>query len=241
MGEIMNLSRKFWFVGLVLLAIFIQPVFPSQAGTFYDKFDDNFLNPIWEYEIYGPGPTVAEVNNRLEITIPEVIILTTSTDIFLGVWLVPKFFINGDFGMKGDFDEQVDFNLLNWPAGTGLTITLSGSMQFHIGRTWGPWQQEYYVWCLGGAIASVETTGTSGKLRLKRIGNKMEGFYWKNNAWELLGSHTDPSFGGQDEVGIAVGQNGPFSNRGAKIGLNNYQLTNQYICNGLPFLFLLFD
>jgi hypothetical protein len=240
MGGIMNLSRKRWFVGLVLLAIFIQPVSPSQAGTFYDKFTDNFLNPIWDCEIFGQGPMVAEVNNRLEMTIPA----NSSGD--LGVWFVPKFFINGEFGIKGDFDEQVDFNLLNFPAGNGISFTLSGHMQFHIGRTsWqmqpGEWRHVYYVQCLGDTIAYSETTDTSGKLRLKRTGNKMEGFYWKNNAWQLLGTHTDPSFDVQDGVGMALGQNGPFSGQLVKIAFNNYQLTNQYICNTLAPLGLLLD
>ena len=83
----MNLSSKIWFVGVLVLAIFIQPVSPSQAGTFYDKFNDNFLNPIWEYEVFGQGPTVAEVNNRLEMTIPA-----TSIGDYLGVWFCSKIF-----------------------------------------------------------------------------------------------------------------------------------------------------
>lgn len=228
-------------MGVLLLAVFIQTVSPSQAGTFYDKFNDNFLNPIWGYEISGQGPSVAEVNNRLEVTIPA-----TSTGDSLGVWFFPKFIIDDNFGIKGDFDEQVDFNLLNFPAGNGISFTMSGPAQFHIGRTtWetqpGEWRQVYYVNCLGPTIASVETTDTSGKMRLKRTGNKMEGFYWKNNDWQLLGSHTDPQLGGPGGVGMALGKNGLFSGQLVKIAFNNYQLTNQYICNGLPFLGLLLD
>jgi hypothetical protein len=231
----MNLFKKLWFVGLVFLAIFIQPVSPSQAGTFYDKFDDNFLNPsAWDYWTNGEGPTLAEVNNRLEMTIPA-----TSTG-NLGV------FLSANFDIKGDFDEQVDFNLLSFPAGNGISFTMSGPVQFHIGRTsWqmepGVWRHVYYVWCLGTDIGWDETTDTSGKMRLKRTGNKMEGFYWNNNTWKLLGSYTDPQLGGPGGVGFGLGQNGPFSGQLVKIAFNNYQLTNQDICNGLPFLFLLLD
>jgi hypothetical protein len=230
----MRCSSKTWCVGLVLLTIFLPPVSSSEAGTFYDKFDDNFLNPIWGYEIWGQGPTLAEVNHRLEITFPA-----SSTGDFLGFWIVPQFFTAGKFGIKGDFDEQVDFNLLNWPAGNGIAFTMSGPMQFHIGRTsWpdqpGGWREVYYVWCLGSAIAWVETTDTLGKLRLKRTGNTMEGFYWRNNAWQLLGSHTSSLFGEQDGVGFSAGGNGQtFLGQLVKIGCNNYQLTNQYICNAL--------
>ena len=105
----------------------------------------------------------------------------------------------------------------------------------------GEWRHVYYVQCLGDTIAYSETTDTSGKLRLKRTGNKMEGFYWKNNAWQLLGTHTDPSFDVQDGVGMALGKNGPFSGQLVKIAFNNYQLTNQYICNALAPLGLLLD
>lgn len=231
----MNLSSKICCAGLLLLAIFIQPVSPSQAGTFYDKFNDNFLNPsAWDYWTYGEGPTLAEVNNRLEMTIPA----TSTGNLSVYLW--------ANFDIKGDFDEQVDFNLLNFPAGNGMSLTLSGPEQFHIGRTsWqvqpGVWRQVYYVWRLGSTGASVETTDTSGKMRMKRTGNKMEGFYWKNNAWQLLDSYTDPQFGGPGGFGFGLGQNGLFSGQLVKIAFNNYQLTNQYICNGLPFLFLLLD
>lgn len=236
----MNLSKKIWCMGVLLLAIFIQTVSPSQAGTFYDKFNDNFLNPIWEYEIFGQGPSVAEVNNRLEITIPA----TSTGD--LGVFISPKFFINGDFGIKGDFDEQVDFNLLNFPAGNGISFTMSGPVQFHIGRTtWqmqpGVWRHVYYVWYLDYPMAYVETSDTSGKLRLKRTGNKMEGFFWHNDTWQLLDSYTDPQLAGPGGVGFALGHNGPFLGQLVKIGFNNYQLTNQYVCNTLTPLGLLLD
>lgn len=230
----MNLSRKIWWIGLLLLTIFIQTVSPSQAGTFSDKFDDNLLNPfLWYADIRGQG-TVAEVNNRLEITIPA----DSTGD--LGVFYGPEFFIDGDF------DEQVDFNLLNFPAGNGISFTLSGSVQFHIGRTsWqmqpGEWRHVYYVWCLGDTMAYVETTDTSGKLRLKRTGNKMEGFYWKDNTWQLLDSYTDPQLGGPGGVGLALGQNGPFLGQLVRIGLNNYRLTNPYICNSVAPLGLLLE
>jgi hypothetical protein len=233
----MRLSRQSWFCGVLLLAIFLQPISPSQAGIFFDKLDDNSLNlNFWAYTILGQGPTVAEINNRLEIAFPA-----TSTG-NLGAGLYTRFTITGDF------DEQVDFNFLNWPVGGGISLSLSaGPDQFHIARTsWpvqpGQWREVYYIWCLGSIIAMVETADTSGKLRLKRTGTTIEGFFWMNGTWQSLGSRTDSSFGAQGEVGFGAGGNGqPFLGQLVKIGFNNYQLSNRYIPSRSPALYFLLE
>jgi hypothetical protein len=208
----------------------------SYGGTIRDNFDDNYINPgLWTVEVWGNGPTVAETNQRLEITIPA-----DAIDIMVGLYL--KFII------LGDFDEQIDFNLLEWPTGNGMAIGLGTGFLFNIYRkSFGPEEggpkEEYFISCLGGVLNNLATTDTAGKLRLKRTGNKMEGFYWQAGGWQTLGSFAHPVFDTELELSIEA-LSMPFTRATRpiiQIAFNNYQVTNKNIGNCPPFLPLLLD
>lgn len=230
----MSFTGSIRLAGLMLLFTGFLLVSPSRGGTLWDNFNDNFINPsMWAVEIWNPGPTVAEANGRLEITIPA----DTVDDVFAALYL--------KYIMNGDFDQQVDFDLLTWPAGNGVSIGLGSSFLFNVYRKsyspaeGGP-KEEYLISCLGGTLNNIPTTDTSGKLRLTRTGTRMEGFYWQNNDWQLIASFDNPIFEGEMEVEIDASA-AYLTGQTVMVGLDNYQVTNRYIGNCPPYLPLLLD
>jgi hypothetical protein len=226
----------FGLSGALVLGICLLLAAPSQGGTAIENFNDNYLNPeFWEVNISGTGPTVSEINGRLEITFPA-----TSSGAFLmaGVRSVPI--------LVGDFNVQVDFNLLNWPAGNGFNVSLgaSGSFTFMISRySYTFFDHEGYLFNALGTISSVPASGDSGKLRLKRTGNTMEAFYWQDNAWVSMGAHTNDQFAAAIPIFLNADCGTPirFTGQLVKVAFDNVQVTNQYIGTSLTFLPLLLE
>jgi hypothetical protein len=50
--------------------------------------------------------------------------------------------------------------------------------------------KEVYFHIILGHYLEVTLSDTGGKLRMKRTGNKMEGFYWNGAALQSIGSPT---------------------------------------------------
>ena len=67
--------------------------------------------------------------------------------------------------------------------------------------------------------------GTSGKLKMKRTGNTMEGFYWDGAEWQLVGSYTDPSLGWATSVGLSFDRDTPFSGPSVQAAFDKIQVT----------------
>lgn len=233
MVRIAKIFRRFGPSGGLVLAIGLLLASPSQGGTIQDNFNDNFLNPfLWEAEIMGTGPTVRETNGRMEITFPA----DSSGDLLMAG-------VSGFF-LAGDFDAQVDFDLLEWPTANGFNVSISTGVQFSISRfSYNFWEGEGYLVFSRGTLIHESASGASGKLRLKRTGTTMEAFYWQNNAWKSMGTYTADEFAGQTGISLNSDCGNPSRFTGAlvKVGFDNFQVTNQYIGNSLPFMMLLLD
>ena len=61
-----------------------------------------------------------------------------------------------------------------------------------------------------GQETHVPASGSSGKLRMKRTGNKMEGFYWDGANWQLVGFYTFPTLGLATTVNLNLNRDIPF-------------------------------
>ncbi|MBN1881075.1 MAG: hypothetical protein JW885_02790 [Deltaproteobacteria bacterium] len=106
--------------------------------------------------------------------------------------------------LSGDFDVQIDFNCSTLNAGTGavraimfylisvndgrltannsVIITLQKSSSIH---------RYYFVVYVGGSLAGdeiVNTSDTSGKLRIIRDEGTFKGFYWNGSSWVQIGN-----------------------------------------------------
>jgi len=213
--------RKLGLGGLLFLAVIHLAASPSQGGIITENFNNNQYNTNywWIYSI-GAGTIATVTNNRLEITLPA----SPGGTLYLGN-------MGSNFKLAGDFDMQVDFSLLTWPAynASQVGLTISQANDFSIFRRSRGVNEEgggdVYFTKIKGIMTQVSTAGTSGKLRMKRTGDTMQGFYWDGASWQLVGSSTDPSLGSGTTVHLDFDRDISFSGPSVKAAFDNVQLT----------------
>jgi hypothetical protein len=145
---------------------------------------------VWSVVVYGSGAQVAEQNQQLEFFLPSP---AHGTE--FGVRLISSFLL------RGDFDIQVDFGLLEWPYHNGTRIA--------IGLTHNPYD-DYGVERLSlsaseplgaleayaadfGPFEIVPTADFTGKLRLVRSGSTQTGYYHGAEGWLSILSDAAPT------------------------------------------------
>lgn len=214
-----------WSMVLVTLLFGLSPAY---GGTIYENFNNNTFNhTLFWLNNEGVASSLVD-NNRLEISIPA------NSGSFFSVGGLELY---DQFSLKGDFDVQVDFNLLAWPVANGCNAGII-SNNFEVCR------KSYHDNFLGNVEAYlayfapgqehfwVNTSDTSGKLRLKRTGNTIEASYWKSGGWMSIGSHTDPQLGAQATAYIGAYSGGSGASETVLAAFDNYQITNKYLGNG---------
>ena len=97
--------------------------------------------------------------------------------------------------LAGDFDVQVDYTLLNWPANNRHTLRM-GFPTFGIGAFGevGPFRQstsaEIYGMDTLDQVFQGSTSDTGGKLRLFRKGSGLTGYFYNGSNWTVIGGGT---------------------------------------------------
>lgn len=128
--------------------------------------------------------------------------------------------------LRGDFDVQVDFQLVIYPAtntwATNLVarIGAAGDM-IYISRRYES-KHLFAMRTYGSSsttIGTFDSTMTSGKLRLVRSGPTITGYYWSGSAWVSLGSST---FLGVNDVYIYLWQDMAGSNPTSATRFDNF-------------------
>jgi murein DD-endopeptidase MepM/ murein hydrolase activator NlpD len=166
-----------------------------------DNFDDNSMNPtLWSLYLGPTGPTASEVNQRLEITFPS----TSQGSIF---WAGYK----SKFLLKGDFDIQVDYALIDWQLKSGVRVGLANQLITswvvveRAGFADGDVRSgEAYVTHFPGSIVSTLTTDMAGKLRLERIGTTLTGYYFNAAIGDWTAIHSVTTTNDDVEVILAA-------------------------------------
>jgi hypothetical protein len=91
----------------------------------------------------------------------------------------------------GDFDVQVDYKLLDWPAANGVLVQLNAWFtrppQVAIARQSQTWGEEY-VSFMGIRTSNRRTVDTSGSLRIKRVGKRFTTYHKNGGPWLPLDS-----------------------------------------------------
>jgi hypothetical protein len=164
----------------------------SVAPIVYDNFDDNITDPsLWSIEQQG-GPVAAEMNQRLEITVPA-----NSAGADFEAWYLSA------CQLRGDYDIRVDYELLTWPFRSGVRIGLAddhANMQrISSGRQPYDYPEgpDLYLTTFDTAdhvVGITPTSDLSGKLRLERVDDTLTSYYFANGAWTLVASYSDPAY-----------------------------------------------
>jgi hypothetical protein len=181
-----------------------------------DNFNDNSLNPSrWNATASGVGPSISESNQRLEITIPSF----SSGNAFGAN-------AGSIFKMRGDFDVQADYNLLDWPLVNGVRVGMGGPYvierdSFSAGDGSPPTPSEIYLSDFGIPSGIVATTDSTGKLRLVRVGSLWSTYYYSGGTWVIDRQST----GTTDDATISLAawsHNYCFGRKNVRVGFDNF-------------------
>lgn len=207
-------------VALAGLFLCLLPLAASAQAVFIDNFNDNSLNPnVWVSHSNGM-PTLSETNSRLEVTLPA-----NSAGAFFYAD------VQTTWRMTGDFDVQVDYTVLNWPASNGVRIGLigAGAGVERISRGTGEYGGvEHYTTDIGGTISSIVDVDPAGTLRLVRTGTKIFGYYLDSEHWTLVGSGTCTA----DDTPLALSgwsQAAEFGRQDVRFAFDNFQVNSGQI------------
>jgi hypothetical protein len=104
--------------------------------------------------------------------------------------------------VHGDFNAQVDFNLVDWPARNGVWVSLMiGGTPYNVYRvSWQFEQNEAEGAYLPPAGTTLPATAMSGTLRLSRTRNIFTAYYVSGRDWTPIVSGTGPT----DDVPVTL-------------------------------------
>ncbi len=216
----------------------------SLAEIVKDDFNDGVIdNGIWVLSQFGTGPSVAETNGRLEVTIPANSVNNPSIGSLGGGYCLSY------PSIPGDFDAIVGFQLLTWPAGNGVRLgfmtgkggaeraSFNAAEQARFGLS-GPEQYASDFSPCGSYVSQfLVASDQVGKIRLART-NSASGkptftAYMENAAhdWVPIGSFTGPGASGTMATGayfcIAAWSNsgGSFGYMDTKVAFDKFKIT----------------
>jgi hypothetical protein len=103
----------------IVATFFLVGATTSSTYTLFDDFDDGVIDSEkWQVALIGTGPSVIEQDGSVIMTLPEA----SEDDLdanFFGVGYISQ------CALTGNFDIQVDYALLDWPATNGVRLALS--------------------------------------------------------------------------------------------------------------------
>lgn len=216
--------RNFVFT-LATLTLTIVSWSPVHAQLMKDSFDNNIMTPgFWQVTTSGDGPSVSEENHQVVVSFPRVCAGPQFWAGYSGLWFV-----------RGDFDVQVDFHLLDWPQTNGVRVGMyvygaDGTAMSMQRTSLGPDEQlgapreNYTVDFDNGNYFRDATTDTEGALRITRSGSTITGYYWNagSASWHALGSY--PLSDAYAYIHLqSWSDSGSFNGDRVRIGYDNFQ------------------
>jgi hypothetical protein len=162
----------------------------ASAGSYSDNFNDGTIDSTYWNASTFDGSTLTPAKGRIAMVQGHGPVSGGGANLTFKYPLV------------GDFVADIDFTLINWPADNigrcgfrcGALPNIGGLL--NVARvsdaTYGPYAYpEFYGSKFSDSeTAVIGTSDQSGRLRTSRTGTTVAGFYWKDDAWALIGSHT---------------------------------------------------
>jgi hypothetical protein len=169
------------------------------------SLSNNFNSSAWVATQAGFGPTATIANQTVDITFPTNSANDPSLRIF-GAGL------SSQCTVKGDFDAQVSFRLVNWTFSNGVRVGLASTPgvfftgdfsatppfaveRISFGSPTGDFpglpREVYLTHFLDGVQGVTPTSDLSGSLRLTRSGGSETGYYLSSGNWVMI--HTGSS------------------------------------------------
>jgi len=146
--------------------------------------------------------------------------------------------VDSEFSLSGDFNIQVDFELINGPStnswSAGLVVYFNNNFdKFIVRRAYCGAHCYWALECINGVWNDIgskyNSTDTSGKLCITRIGNIFTGYFLLDGYWYKLGSKTYDI--AQKDVRFVRLEHGPWDNNPSF----SFYFDNFKVNNGTPY------
>jgi hypothetical protein len=188
-------------------------------APFVDTFSrDGRDASLWHEIITGTEVTVTQANGRVEVAI--------------GAGAVPGGSFNaidGHYGsqcsLPGDFDIQVEYEALEWPAVNGTQAALQAFFaNVSVARNSQIWGEQYTTW-LDGVGGNATTEENVGALRLVRVAGRFRAFWRYEGIWVPLRSA--PASTTPVVFGFSLQSfNNEFAHQPVKVAFDNFRLAS---------------
>jgi TolB protein len=213
----------------------IDTINPDGTGTaqvtktftapFVDDFSSTPLDDFWNVFPVGTGPTIQQANGRLEITMPGSTILDPVSG-----FANPSVF--SQCNLRGDFDMQVDYNLVQWPSPdqvnplfnegnfvNGNYVSSNGMFLSKFGLS--------SNFDDGQPAAFVPNVPPQGTLRLKRVGPTLTASYNVDGTWQTLQVRSGSLVADESDAALSVFSNAlPGSHGDVLVAYDNFRVNS---------------
>jgi Tol biopolymer transport system component len=194
---------------------------------YLDTFSGDRIDPFWGSPfLTGTGPSISESNGRLEVSVPS----DTLNDPTFGFVALS---VNAQCHLLGDFDTQVDYQLLQWPPQSGVEVDFITNDI--VNGSFGDGHGMFVFDPGGGTGISTAFPGptntfvpapeSSGTLRIVRIGTTLTAYRLTPTGWSALQSTSDAA--NEVAVSLTVFSNVPqFSHPDVKVAYDNFRVNS---------------
>ena len=199
----------------------------TQLSTAYsapltDDFGDGYRDGSLWHQISDPGGSILETGGRLVATVEADAVPGGQFNQIDEHW-------GSQCTLTGDYDFQIDYELVDWPAFGGTYAALQAFFGnagiSRISNTFGPpGNQQYTSWNDGG-FAALNTADTAGSFRLVRVGGTVTAYFRAVGAasWQALfsGPATNPTV-----YGMGLWAQSNFAHQLTRVAFDNFKLSS---------------
>jgi cytoskeletal protein RodZ len=200
-----------------------QVAAPPKPVTITDDFSGSSMNPqIWILAPpEGTGVDLAQTNGQLELTMQADATPNPQWNAMsAGYWTACT--------LGGDFDAQIDYTLLDWPAANGTVVALGvswpgvGNVINLVRASRSSGQEDYTFAAPSGESRTLDTTDESGGLRMTRVGALVTSYIRVGGRWESFYSARYRGFVTLQFVLWASGSD--FAHKDVSVAFDNFVL-----------------
>ena len=190
------------------------------AAQILDDFDDNTINPFLWVAYGDGGPMTFAINQRVEMVIPS----DSAGDVFCTK-------VQSNCQLGGDYDIQIDFELLQFPFQNGVRIGLGTEVQMGLVSFGNP-LLDYagsprLNYAFGFPPVFSPTSDMAGKLRQVRTNGTVTGYYWDNVGEQWIEVSSAATTGADVEVHFSVWSHDyAFTDQEVRVAFDNFRVNS---------------
>lgn len=200
----------------------------TPRAPYTDTFDGNAVDTSFWYTLTDPGSALALQNGQLVESIAGSAVPGGQFDQTASA-------IGSSCHLPGDFDMQIEYQLLQWPEHGGFFAALQGIFgDVAVARASAPWDppfnQSYNGWSNGPSgfqSATENTRATNGSLRVTRVGSTVYAYVLDATApgWRLLFSANDNAGEAIPQISLFA-QAGTFGHEDGSVAWDNFRINS---------------